>query len=159
MAAKKIIYIGVAATLILILMSNTNKALAAITKKQKIRGCDPLGCGSFGARRGTHTHQGIDIIATPGEDIYSPITGKVTRIAYPYASDLSYTGVEIVNEKYKVKMFYMSPTVAIPSVVTAGNKIGVAQNISAKHGAAMTNHVHIEVRNSLNQLIDPTDLF
>src|SRR5690606_9579746 len=135
------------------------KALAAITKKQKIRGCDPLGCGSFGARRGTHTHQGIDIVAAPGEDIFSPITGKVTRVAYPYASDLSYTGVEIVNEKYRVKMFYMSLTDAIRKTVLAGEKIGRAQNVRAKQGAAMTNHVHIEVRDSLNRLIDTTHLF
>jgi|SRR5690606_17569600 len=159
MAVKKIYYIGGAAAILLLLMKS-NKAFATITKpNQNIRGCDPLGCGSFGASRNGHIHQGIDIVATPGQDIHSPITGKVTRIAYPYASDLSYKGLEIVNEKYKIKIFYIFPTVAIPSVVTAGQKIATAQNISAKHGAAMTNHVHIEVRNSLNKLIDPTNLF
>lgn len=154
---KKIYYIAGAALLILLLMKN--KALASVTKNQKLRDCDPFGCGNFGAPRGTRKHNGIDLIVSPGQDIFSPITGKVTRIAYPYASDLSYKGLEIVNEQYKVKIFYINPTVAIPSVVTAGQKIAEAQNIAAKYGSTMTNHVHFEVRNALNQVIDPTNLF
>lgn len=155
---KKIYYIAGAALLTLLLMKG-NKALAAVTKNQRLRDCDPFGCGNFGAPRGTRKHNGIDLIVSPGQDIFSPITGKVTRIAYPYASDLSYKGLEIVNEQYKVKIFYINPTVAIPSVVTAGQKIAEAQNIAAKYGSTMTNHVHFEVRNALNQVIDPTNLF
>lgn len=159
MAGKKIYYIG-AAALIIILLMKSNKAFASLTKpNQKLRGCDPLGCGSFGASRGSRSHNGIDIVATPGQDIFSPINGKVTRVAYPYSDDLSYTGLEIVNDNYKVKMFYLSPTIVIGKTVKAGEKIGIAQNISVKHGEAMVNHVHFEVRNSANQLINPTDLF
>jgi|SRR5690606_2522309 len=155
---KKIYYIAGAALLILLLMKG-NKAFAAVTKNQKLRGDDPFGSGKFGAPRGNRKHNGIDLVVSPGQDIFSPITGKVTRIAYPYASDLSYKGLEIVNEQYQVKIFYINPTVAIPSVVTAGQKIAEAQNIAAKYGSTMTNHVHFEIRNALNQVIDPTNLF
>ncbi|QEE49636.1 M23 family metallopeptidase [Flavobacterium alkalisoli] len=158
MGYKKILYIGGGIALIALLMKG-NKAFAALTPNQQLRGCDPLGCGHFGAPRGTRTHQGIDIIATPGQDILSPITGKVNRIAYPYASDMSYKRLEIENEQYTVKIFYIAPAVPVGSVVMAGSKIAVAQNISAKHGASMINHVHIEVRNALGKLIDPTTLF
>lgn len=158
MAAKKtLIVIGAAALITYILMKG-NKAFAALTSSQTIRGCDPLGCGEFGAPRGARKHNGIDIVATPGQTIFSPISGKVNRMAYPYADDLSYKGLEIQNDQYKVKIFYINPTIAIGSQVKAGDKIAVAQNISAKHGAAMTNHVHFEVYDRTGKLIDPTKM-
>ena len=157
MASKKLIFSIGAIALVTYLSMKTNK-LYALTTANTLRGCDPLGCGSFGAKRGTRKHSGVDIKATPGESIYSPISGTITRIAYPYADDLSYKGVEIVNADCKVKIFYMTATVAVGSQVKAGQKIGVAQNISAKHGAAMTNHVHLEMYDKAGKLIDPTNL-
>ncbi len=137
----------------------TKKAFANITNNQKIRGCDPFGCGSFGASRGDRDHKGIDIIALPNQQIKSPISGVVTRFPFPYSGDLSYTGIEIKNKDYTIKIFYLTPTVTAGVTVKAGQVIGVAQNIAAKYGSTMTNHVHFEVYNSLGKLIDPTNLF
>lgn len=140
----------------------TQKAFSKITDNQKLRDCDPFGCGSFGASRGTRSHAGIDIVSFPNQSILSPITGTVTRFPYPYGGDLSYTGIEIINSDYKIKMFYVSPVVAIGSNVSAGQVVAKSQNISAKYGAGMTNHVHLEVyiKSGSNWvLIDPTNLF
>ena len=137
----------------------TKKAFANITLNQKIRGCDPFGCGSFGAPRGTRSHAGIDVVATAGQKILSPINGTVTRFPFPYSGDLNYTGIEIKNDSYRVKIFYLQPTVTAGTTVKQGQQIGIAQNIASKYGTAMTNHVHIEVYNSKGELIDPTNLF
>ena len=137
---------------------SSNKAFAKITKKNLDRGCDPMGCGSFGASRGSRTHKGIDIVAAPGETIFSPITGKVTRFPIPYATDNRYNGIEITNSTYRIMIFYMKPNVSIGTTVIAGQSIGIAQNISAKHGSSMKNHIHFEVYKN-GTLIDPTNLF
>lgn len=137
---------------------SSNKAFAKITKENLDRGCDPMGCGSFGASRGSRKHKGIDIVAKPGETIFSPITGNVNRYPIPYAGDNRYSGIEIENATYRVMIFYMKTTLPIGSVVLAGQPIGTAQDLTLKHGSSMTNHVHLEVYKN-GVLIDPTDLF
>jgi murein DD-endopeptidase MepM/ murein hydrolase activator NlpD len=132
--------------------------LTKIKNNQKLRQCDPLGCGHFGAPRGSRLHQGIDIITTKGEPIKSPISGKVVREAFPYGNDLSWSGVLISNDIYEVKMFYLVPTIEIGSFVNDGDVIGISQDISEKHGSSMTTHVHVEVRKK-GILINPTELF
>lgn len=149
------------ATLLTLLVMGTNKAFGNITAEQRARGCDAggWGCGSFGASRGARKHNGLDIVTTPGQTIYAPISGKVTRFPFPYSSDLSYTGIEIVNEVYKVKIFYMKATVSIGAQVKQGQQIGISQNIAAKYSSQMTNHVHIEVYDKNGKFLDPTKLF
>lgn len=143
----------------------TNKAFGKVTANNTARGCDQnWGCGSFGAKRsgGSRSHNGLDIKTQVGEQIFSPITGKVTRFPFPYGDDLSYTGIEIVNADYKVKIFYMKASVLANSQVVKGQVIGHAQNISAKYSATMTNHIHVEVYKKQGTnwvLIDPTNLF
>lgn len=137
----------------------SSKSFSAPTKSNKIRQCDPFGCGTFLASRGTRKHEGEDYAIAPGENVHSPISGTVTRIAYPYASDLSYKGIEIKNEEMTVKIFYMLATVAIGKTVKAGDVIGMAQNISAKYGTSMVNHIHVEIRNKAGKLIQPSTLF
>jgi murein DD-endopeptidase MepM/ murein hydrolase activator NlpD len=150
------------ATITAIYIMGTKKAFSKVVSSQKIRDCDPFGCGSFGASRGSRKHKGIDIISTPNQLIASPISGEITRFPFPYGNDLSYTGIEIVNTTHKVKMFYVKPIVAIGKKVFAGEIIAKSQDIAAKYSPKMTNHVHVEVyKKSGNNwiLIDPTNLF
>lgn len=142
---------------------STKKAFADIVSKENKRDCDNYGCGSFGSSRDgeTRNHKGVDIISIPGETVFSPISGKITRYPYPYPSDFSYTGIEIINDTYKVMLFYVSATVSKGTQVSAGQPIATAQNIAAKYGARMTNHVHVQVYKKSNNtwvLIDPTNL-
>ncbi|UUC45590.1 M23 family metallopeptidase [Flavobacterium cerinum] len=150
---------GITITGLAILLTMTKKAFAAIVPNQKIRGCDAHGCGSFGASRGGRTHNGVDVVVTPGQNIVSPISGTITRFPYPYKGDFNYKGIEIKNSEYTVMIFYMNTTVLANTKVTAGQTIGKAQNIAAKYGNGMTPHVHIEVRDSKGNLINPTNMF
>jgi hypothetical protein len=139
---------------------STKKAFAAIVPNQRIRGCDPAGCGSFGADRGGHKHQGVDIVTTVGQNILSPILGVISRFPFPYPGDTKYTGIEIKNDVFTVKIFYVTPVLKIGTTVAIGTKIAIAQNIAARYSVQMTNHAHIEVRETQSgKLIDPTKFF
>ncbi len=125
---------------------------------QTIRGCDPKGCGGFHASRGSREHGGLDLVKKEGQAIYAPISGKMTRHPNPYEGDNVLNGVEVVGTKYKVKIFYVEPSVKIGQRVRKGQKIGTAQSVAKKYGAGMTNHVHIEYYQD-GKRIDPTPLF
>jgi hypothetical protein len=142
-------YIAGAALLTYLIMG-TNKAFAKVTTNNIFRGCDPKGCGDFGASRGSRKHIGLDIKAVPGE---------VTRFPFPYGTDLSFTGIEIVNDQFLVKIFYMKANVLANSNVKQGQVIGNAQDIAKKHGGGMINHIHVEVYDKQGRLIDPEILF
>lgn len=150
MRTKTAIIVLAAITIILLM---TKKAFAAPTAENKIRGCDPHGCGTFGASRGDRKHQGEDFAISPGGIIFSPISGTVTRFPFPYGNDLSYTGIEIKNAEYTVKIFYMSPSVIVGQEVRAGQVIGKAQDISRKYSPGMINHIHVELRDNRNNLL------
>jgi murein DD-endopeptidase MepM/ murein hydrolase activator NlpD len=159
---KKILYtIPIVAIIIYFIMKNSSsKKLVPIVASQKIRGTDSFGSGAFGAKRSNHIHQGIDIVTKVGENILSPISGVVTRFPSPYGDDLRWSGIEIKNETFSVKIFYVSTVVSANTVVKSGQKIAVSQNINSKYGGDMTNHAHLEVRDTkTNKIIDPTNLF
>lgn len=139
-------------------LTNLGK-IAPVVPGQKVRGCDQYGCGYFGASRSGHTHQGIDIVVQEGAVINSPISGTVSRFPKPYSNDSRYNGIEIVGEQYKVKIFYCNSFVPVGTQVKAGQKIASAQNIAAKYGDGMTNHVHVEFRTLSGQLVDPSKIF
>ena len=135
------------------------KFASKILKTQISRTNDPWGGGHYGASRGTRTHRGLDIRVRPNEPVYSPITGQILRKAYPYANDLSYTGVLIKGRfewsRFEVKMFYLEPIFL--GKVDAGQLIGRAQNLENKY-SGITNHIHIEVtENGVH--IDPYNLW
>lgn len=138
---------------------NSNKYIYNLTDAMEMRTCDPMGCGHYGASRGSRKHMGLDVVVSKGDTIYSPITGYVSRFPYPYASDLKYKGIEIIGEGehqgLKVKIFYCLPTLSIRAKVSKGQKIATAQAINEKYGKSMTNHIHIEFyKNNIN--VDPT---
>ncbi len=129
-----------------------------ITDNPTIRDCDPKGCGYFGASRTGHIHHGVDVIAYAGQSIFAPIMGQVRRL-YVYEGSTKMKGIEISNATYSVKLFYLQTDLKTGDFVTAGDLVGVAQNIAGYYNAenVMTNHVHVEVRKH-GKLIDPTAL-
>lgn len=129
-----------------------------IVPNQKGRGCDPLGCGHFGAPRGNRDHEGYDITIHKGQAIQSPITGTMKRISKPYSSDLFWNGLILKNDTYEVILWYFSPSIAKGDFVFAGDVIGVAQDVSEKHGSAMTPHIHVQAYKN-GVLVDPEPLF
>ena len=108
---------------------------------------DIEGDGSFAAKRGSRQHYGIDYVFDVGEQVPSPVSGRVYRIGYCYDDDLTYRLIEILthNEKAIVRLLYVAPLVRKGDFVTEGDIVGTAQDIRARYGRRMKNHVHCEV--------------
>ena len=126
----------------------------------KVRGCDDYGCGNDGASRGRRTHLGADYESTPGQDVISPTDGKVQRLSMPYKDDSRYSGVRMLTTDGKVvNIWYLKPDKGVVgSGVSAGQRLGAAQDLQVKYGPAMTNHNHVKVTSASGQNIDPTTL-
>jgi len=112
---------------------------------------DLWGDGAFGASRGGKFHDGVDLIVTPPQPVFSMIGGMAEKVEYPYRSDLSYTGIQIANSKLRVEIWYMAPYAnLIGKFVQPGQAVGYAQDISKKYGedekkGIMTPHIHVRV--------------
>lgn len=148
---------GITVLVYLLVKKVTMKELSKPVIPLSIRS-DSQGDGKFGASRGSRSHNGTDYLVAKGQRIFSPIEGQLIRLAYPYGDDLKYQGCVIENEKYEVKIFYMTPTLAVGSYVKAGDQIGVAQSISEKYSPNMKDHIHIEFRLKDGQLLDPNQV-
>ena len=119
------------------------------------RGNDPTGHGYFGAKRGAKLHKGLDLICDAGTEIFSMITGEVTKIGYCYADAPEFRYVEVTNHDHRIRLLYCSPNiVTLGQKVNEGDKIGESQDISTHWGGGMQNHLHVEIyKNTL--LTDP----
>lgn len=109
---------------------------------------DGQGFGHFGAKRirphGVGVHEGIDLVADPGEPLYAPMDGVIIREA-TYAS---FRGIVIQGsglwDGYEVKILYANGLQC--GEVRAGQLVGFADDITLHYGSGMTNHIHVEVR-------------
>ncbi len=130
-----------------------------IVATQRTRRSDIHGSGQYGAGRGSRKHQGVDVVAYPGERVFSPISGEIVRESFPYAEDLSYRGLVIRGtgdwSGYEIKIFYVEGLNCGP--VVPGSPIGFAQDLSRRY-PGITNHVHVEVRRN-GQVMPLTDLY
>lgn len=114
---------------------------------------DEAGLGHFGAPRGTKPdgskkyHDGVDLVVYPGQEVYSLITGVGEKVDYPYRTDLRWKGFQMNNHLVRVEYWYLEPDVElIGQMVKAGDRIGVAQDITEKYpGQGMTPHIHLRV--------------
>lgn len=125
---------------------------------------DSHGFGHYGAPRTSSsskrkTHNGTDYLADDGQEVRACISGKVSKIGYPYASDLQYRYVEISNDHgYRVRHFYVFPAsdIDVGTKVKQGQTIGTCQNLSQKY-VGMKNHVHVEIKKD-SELVNPESL-
>jgi len=114
-----------------------------------LRQADDYGEGHFGASRGSRTHKGVDYAVKAGGVVCSTVYGRVTKLGYPYADDLSYRYIDIEDAKgYHHRYFYVKPCVAVGDTIRIGQPIGNCQDSAPrynKNGKTITNHVHYEV--------------
>ena len=143
--------------------------VSAPTRSGLVRGGDKLGNGGFLAVRwddranNLRFHGGIDYVATPGENIYSPITGEVIRIKNP-GHDLNGILIRAQNG-YTASVYYINVDQSIigriaysHAPVEAGKTlIGTAQDIRAAYGPHITNHVHVTLEDPQGNRISPAD--
>jgi len=113
---------------------------------------DPQGAGHYRAARGGRWHDGADFLCDPGQEVVAPISGRVTRIARPYAVG-PFLGLEIEGRRMAVALFYVEPLAAIQRALDHGKSVPVkkgetiahAQDIAAKYGGGMLPHVHLRI--------------
>ena len=110
------------------------------------RGRDGGGDGAFGASRGSRLHAGRDYLCNPEGNVSSPVEGHVGRIGTCYADDPTYKLVEIQHPLAVIRVLYVDPCVSPGDEVYPGKTIGYAQDIAARYGGGMRNHVHLDVR-------------
>jgi murein DD-endopeptidase MepM/ murein hydrolase activator NlpD len=119
-----------------------------------LRNTDIYGSGAFGASRGSRKHAGLDIIAQPGDDVVSPLDGRVVRIGLAYyGSVLGSLHIQGVGEyaDARIKLLYVEPDVDVNATVRRGQHIGQAQDVASywheksPRSGTMKNHIHIEL--------------
>ena len=118
---------------------------------------DAAGDGHFGAPRGSRTHNGVDYCCTPGGFVHSPVDGTVTKLGYCYTDDPYWRYVEVTDDSgLRHRLFYTLPLVLNDELVTAGQIIGEAQDVSQRYpGQGMKPHVHYEIMDASGSYINP----
>lgn len=111
------------------------------------RGQDSFGSGAFHAGRGKRIHQGVDFLATAGSQVHAILDGKVTKLGYTYADDLSYRYIEVTDKHdHKLRYYYVLPSVELGALIKADDIIGEVQNLDYRY-KGMPNHIHFEIKN------------
>lgn len=131
-----------------------------ILRIQTIRS-DASGDGHFHSNRTGHKHEGIDLEASQGEEIFAPYDGTVTQRVKPYRATAgaksALNGFDFSGANYNTRIFY-AKALSVGSSYKKGDIIARAENVKKYYSSAMTNHIHVEVRNKKNELLDPTEL-
>jgi murein DD-endopeptidase MepM/ murein hydrolase activator NlpD len=106
---------------------------------------------------GKRKHEGADFVAAPGAIVFSPLSGEIVDIGYAYQGKEKWRFIEIKDSvrNLRSRVFYIDPTVAVGDVVQAGDSIGLAASLAERYPMGMTNHVHVELRNSAGAELDP----
>lgn len=106
---------------------------------------DRHGFGHFGASRGTRNHIGVDLVANPGDYVYSPFSGEITKEGWAY-NNADFRYIEITGKNYKCRIFYAKLDSAhyVGKTIDEGQFLGVAQDIESRY-EGITPHVHFEL--------------
>jgi murein DD-endopeptidase MepM/ murein hydrolase activator NlpD len=98
---------------------------------------------------------GRDLITVPGDAILAPIDAKIVRSGWAYPDgEMTLLVLEGVND-YKdwgSRILYVKPSVQPGAIVSAGDQIGTAQDLTSyyrrthpDHIGDITCHVHVEL--------------
>lgn len=129
----------------------------------KARGCDPQGCGHYGAPRGTRKHEGFDFLIAPHSSFTFPFDVKILRTGI-VSTDKPFRLIELTPTKLftniiKIKVMYCDlDQYQVNDIVRSGYPIAMSQDNKSYYGGGMQNHLHVEVRIG-NQLINPALIF
>lgn len=138
------------------------KARIKLVYPLKIRR-DAQGDGSFGTSRNPpyHIHYGIDLVVQEGQPVFAPFNGQVQRINKALKDKAGYTGVRIDTAGgLQVDVLYIVPVVTTGEVVSMGDLLGYAQDITKAYGSGMINHIHVEHYDSVKkQFMNPTPYY
>ena len=100
---------------------------------------------------------GVDLAVLPESILCSPVKGKVTKLGYPYADDLSFRYVEVtVTNGDRHRFFYVEPLVYLGDKVRVGDHLGIVQDIRTRYAQGMVPHIHYEIKDDQGTYLDPS---
>ena len=117
----------------------------------------PCGFGdSFGyPRSGGRTHEGIDIIAAEGNELYAVADGKITKTYADYPGSLAGNGIRLTKADgtyfFYAHMSQLAEGIELGVPVTAGQLVGYVGNT----GNSGTPHLHIEAHPNGGAAVNP----
>jgi murein DD-endopeptidase MepM/ murein hydrolase activator NlpD len=98
--------------------------------------------GMFGAPRGSHIHQGVDLMAAQGTRIVAPFAGRITFVAYQAKAAGYYVVEHSADYDYAfMHLLAGSTRVSVGQQVSTGDPIGLV----GQTGDAEAPHLHFEV--------------
>lgn len=125
-----------------------------VTSQRKM---DGFGSGAFKSPRGSRKHKGIDYAAWPGSLVLSLVAGKVTKLGYPYADNLSFRYVEVTTRlNRRWRFFYVSPSVEVGDTIKINDLLGSVQDLEPRY-RGITPHIHLEVMLPDNRVVNPEE--
>jgi len=118
---------------------------------------DSGGDGRWLAPRGSRQHMGVDLATKVGDQIMSPMDGKVKLTA---AQTGGMPGTKIIGtgdyEGYKAYLFYCEPNAGmIGKTVSKGDVVATQGDLSVDYPENVGDHVHVSIRKGSEKL-DPT---
>lgn len=120
---------------------------------------DAAGDGHYGTKRGSRTHTGSDLAMLPGTIINAPESGVMGHYGWPYGDDASYRIVDYQGDSGTRYRFFYAVQCGYPTgdKVAAGQPIAIAQDVTLRYpdDPDMTPHVHLEVFNPADELVNP----
>lgn len=125
------------------------------------------GSPGFFASRKVRFHRAIDFRSTAGQDVFSPVNGRVVDIVH-YKT---FTGVHIESGSYEIKVLYVDVPPAMREkilaakqkggvLIRAGQRIGTAQSLASDPGYRhdkVPDHVHVQIKDAKGRFVDPSD--
>jgi len=121
---------------------------------------DSMGSGHYLASRGRRKHRGVDFDVNKDTEILAVAAGIVTKLGYPYSpGDLKKGHLRYVevttHDLHRTRYFYCKPVCAIGDEILKRTPIGLQQDLQAVYGTNMDNHLHFEVIDRLDTVLDP----
>ncbi|XP_062271113.1 leukocyte cell derived chemotaxin 2, tandem duplicate 1 [Scomber scombrus] len=117
---------------------------------------DTWGQGHYGARRGSRSHQGLDIVCSDGSDVLAPfdvtLNGKLTVYSDANKAAIN-SGINLRGAGLCFKLFYVNPDRTSGSV-RKGERIGTMLPMQSVY-RGITSHVHVQMCDKS----DPTEYF
>jgi murein DD-endopeptidase MepM/ murein hydrolase activator NlpD len=98
----------------------------------------------FGAPRGTHRHQGHDILATEGTPVVAPRGGVVTWRAFQARGAGNYLVLDSADETYNYVFMHLRTDSVL---VEVGDRVSTGQPLAqvGSTGSSSTPHLHFEI--------------
>jgi len=121
----------------------------------------PSAQGRFGAGRGDHRHQGVDLFAAEGTPVVAPRRGVVTTVANQPGGAGRYVVVRVAAERRDYAFMHLQ---AGSTRVTAGQRVRTGGRLGSvgQTGRASGPHLHFEIWSGRWQMggspIDPLPL-